>query len=251
MVMNDSQNKPLTLQELPELRRKTDAVSRFLKQQIAAHLETLRPLLSPERIFGRYAAGKSEVSGAERALEELQKNYKGFTRKPYDLSDTFDTNWLGLVGSSLELHPWEYTHEIQGRAITMTSPLRWVVNYRTNYNLIQVKNMLAGKEASRPEYLRLFVINALVFQLLLDRSPGLVQLFADLRYDLKMESPADLRSLPVVTITSSLPSFRPSDDMIMAATAFSGVPAFIELLDLDAVKTPRDPLRERLENLMG
>ncbi|HXC36698.1 MAG TPA: hypothetical protein VNV43_12535 [Candidatus Acidoferrales bacterium] len=248
--MSDALNKPLTLQELPELRRKTEAVSRFLKQQIGGHLETLRPLLAPERLFGKYAGGKSEVTAAERALEELKRNYKGFTRKPYDLSDSFDTSWLGLVGSSLELHPWEYTHEIQGKPITMNSPLRWVINYRTNYNLIQVKNALAGKETARPEYLRLFVVNALVMQLLLAQSQGLVQLFADLRYELKTESPADLFGLPVVTITSSLPSFRPSDDMIMAATAFSGVPAFIELIDLDAAKAPRDVLKERLEELL-
>ncbi|HEV2331450.1 MAG TPA: hypothetical protein VGY56_21925 [Verrucomicrobiae bacterium] len=248
--MSDAQNKPLTLQELPELRRKTDAISRFLKQQIGGHLETLRPLLAPERLFGKYAGGKGEVTAAaERALEELRRNYKGFTRKPYDLSDSFDTSWLGLVGSSLELHPWEYMHDIQGKPITMTSPLRWVINYRTNLSLIQVKNALAGKETARPEYLRMFVVNALVLQLLLAQNPGLVQLFADLRYELKTESPADLFGLPVVNITSSLPSFRPSDDMIMAATAFSGVPAFIELLDLDAVKSPKDTLREQLESL--
>jgi len=245
--MNDN---PLTLQELPELRRKTDAVSRFLKQQIAGHLETLRPLLSPERVFGKYAGGKSEAAGAERALEELKKNYKAFTRKPYDLSDTFDTSWLGLVGSSLELHPWEYAHDVQGKPITMTSPLRWVINYRTNYNLIQVKSALAGKETVRPEYLRLFVVNALVLQLLLAQNPGLVQLFADLRYELKTETPADLSGLPVVAIASNLPSFRPPDDMISAATAFSGVPAFIELIDLNSVHTAKDTLRERLESLM-
>jgi len=248
--MSDALNKPLTLQELPELRRKTEAVSRFLKQQIGGHLETLRPLLAPERLFGKYAGGKSEVTAAERALEELKRNYKGFTRKPYDLSDSFDMSWPGLVGSSLELHPWEYTYEIQGKPITMNSPLRWVINYRTNYNLIQVKNALAGKETARPEYLRLFVVNALVLQLLLAQSQGLVQLFADLRYELKTESPADLFGLPVVTITSSLPSFRPSDDMITAATAFSGVPAFIELIDLDAAKAPRDVLKERLDELL-
>lgn len=248
--MNEAPNKPLTFQELPELRRKTDAVSRLLKQQITGHLETLRPMLAPERIFGRYASGKNEVVGAERALEELQKNYRGFTKKPYDLSDAFDKNWLSLVGNSLELHPWEYTHQVQDKAITMTSPLRWVVNYRANYNLIQVKNALAGKETARPEYLRLFVVNALAFQLLLGQSQGLVQLFADLRYELKTESPPDLFGLPVVTIASSLPSFRPSDDLIAAATAFSGVPAFIELIDLDAVRAPRDILKERLEELL-
>lgn len=240
----------LSLQELPELRRKTDAVSRFLKQQIAGHLETLRPLLAPERVFGKYAGGKSDVPGADRALAELQQNYKPFARKPYDLPETLETSWLPLVGNALDLHAWEYAHPIQGKAITMTSPLRWVVNYRTNYTLAQVKDALAGKESVRPEYLRLFVVNALVLQVMLKHNPGLTQLFTDLRYELKTETPADLRGLPVVTITSSLPSFRPADDLISAATAFSGVPAFIELIDLSAAQAPRDVLKERLEELL-
>ena len=248
--MTEEQNKALTLQELPELRRKTDAVSRFLKEQIAGHLETLRPVLTPERVFGKYAGGKSDVPGAERTLTELQQSYKPFTRKPYDLPEGFDASWLGLTGNALDLHPWEYTYQLQGKSITMTSPLRWVVNYRTNYSLAQVKNALSGKETVRPEYLRLFAVNALVLQLMLARNTGLTRLFSDLRYELKVESPADLRGLPVVTITSSLPSFRPADDLIAAATAFSGVPAFIELIDLGAAQAPRDVLKERLEELL-
>lgn len=248
--MSDEQNKALSLQEVPELRRKTEAVSRFLKQQIAGHLETLRPVLTPERIFGKYAGGKVEVNGADRALAELQQRYKPFTSKPYDLPSTFDSQWLTLVGSALDLHSWEYAHQIQGKTISMTSPLRWVINYRTNYTLAQVKSVLAGKETARPEYLRLFVVDALVLQLVLDRNPGMAQLFTDLRYELKVETPADLRGLPVVTITSSLPSFRPPDDIISAATAFSGVPAFIELIDLSAAQAPKDVLKQRLEELL-
>lgn len=244
------QNITLSLQELPELRRKTEAISRFLKEQIAGHLETLRPLLAPDRVFGKHAGGKSEAPGAERALTELQQNYKPFSRKPYDLPETFEVNWLPLVGNALDLHPWEYTHQIQGKNITMTSPLRWVVNYRTNYTLAQVKNVLAGRESARPEYLRLFVVNALVLQLVLARNPGLTQLFADLRYELKIETSAELKGLPVVTITSSLPSFRPADDLIIAATAFSGVPAFIELINLAAAHAPKDVLKERIEELL-
>src|SRR6185295_8741748 len=102
--MSDGSTKSLTLAELPELRRKTEAVSQYLRQQIAAHLETLRPLLAPERVFGKYAAGKTEVPGADRALTELQQNYRPFTNKPYDLTSAFDTSWLALIGSQLELH---------------------------------------------------------------------------------------------------------------------------------------------------
>lgn len=249
--MSDETTKAVTLQELPELRRKTEAVSRFLREQIVAHLETLRPLFAPERIFGKYAGGKVDVPGVERAWVELQQNYKPFAKKPYDLPETLDQNWLTLVGNALELHTWEYVHQPQGKPITMTSPVRWVVNYRTNYSLGDIKNVLAGKEAARPEHLRQFVVNGLVLQMALNRNPGLVQLFGDLRYELKIETPPELKNLPVLTLTSCLTSFRPADDLILAATAFSGVPAFIELLATDALAQPQDPLRSRLEALIS
>jgi len=248
--MSNASTNSLTLPELPELRRKTEAVSQFLRQQIATHLETLRPLFAPERIFGKSAGGKVDVPGAERALTELQQSYRPFSHKPYDLPETLDTNWLSLVGNALELHPWEYVHQVQGKNITMSSPVRWVVNYRTNYTLAQVKNVLAGKETVRPEYLRQFVVNTLVLQLVLNRNPGLGQLFHDLRYELKTEIAPDLKGLPIVTITSCLTSFRPADDMIQAATAFSGVPAFIELLDTQALRQPIDSLQTRIEALL-
>jgi hypothetical protein len=248
--MSEEPGKALTLQELPELRRKTENVSRFLREQIAACLETLRPLFAPERIFGKHAGSKVDVPGTERALVELQQNYKPFTRKPYDLPEPFDTNWLTLVGNALELHPWEYAHSAQGKPITMSSPVRWVVNYRANYILAQVKSVLGGKETVRQDYLRQFVVNALVLQLVLNRNPGLVQLFHDLRYELKTHNSTELKGLPLVTITSHLASFRPADDLIAAATAFSGVPAFIELLDLEALRQPVDPFQVRLEALL-
>jgi hypothetical protein len=247
--MSDESSKSLTLAELPELRRKTEAVSQFLQQQIAAHLETLRPLFSPERIFGKYAGGKTEAQGAERALAELQQKYRPFTSRPYDLPSDLENNWLSLVGSALDLHPWTYEHKVGGKSIMMSSPVCWVINYKTNYSLAQVKTVISGKETVRPEYLRQFVVNALVLQLALSRNPGLLHLFKDLRYELKTESPTELKGLPVVTITSCLTSFRPADELITAATAFSGVPAFIELIDVNALQAPKDLLKEKLEAL--
>ncbi|HEY3840626.1 MAG TPA: hypothetical protein VGL72_28835 [Bryobacteraceae bacterium] len=248
--MSESHTSNLTLQELPELRRKTEAISQLLRQQIVGHFETLRPFLGPERIFGRLAGGKTDVPGADLALEELQQKYRQFTRKPYDLPDDFSASWLTLVGNALELHPWAYVHLIQGKSITMSSPLRWLVNYRSNLEVAQVKRMITGKETARLDFLRQFVVNALVLQLLLVRTPGLAPLFADLRYELKTETPSDLGGLPVVTITSILGSFRPSDDLILPATAFSGVPEFIELVDLETLKAPKDLLKERIDEVL-
>jgi hypothetical protein len=248
--MSNDSSKALTLAELPELRRKTEAVSKFLQQQIAAHLETLRPVFAPERLLGKYAGGKVEVLGAERALAELQQRYQPFTNKPYDLPSDLDLHWLTLVGNALDLHPWEYVHQVQGKAITMTSTVRWVINFRTNYTLAQVKNVLGGHETVRQDYLRQFAVNALVLQLILARNPGLTQLFRDLRYELKTETPPELKGLGMVTITSCLTSCRPADDLIQAATAFSGIPAFIELLDIESLHQPADPLRDQLEALL-
>jgi hypothetical protein len=224
-------------------------VSQYLQQQLAAHLETLRPLFAPERVLGKYAGGKTEVAGTERSMVELQQKYKPFVNKPWDLPTDFDASWLTLVGSALELYPWEYVHPVQGKSIIMSSPVRWVVNFRSNYTLANVRSVLSGKEKVRQDYLRQFAVNSLVLQLVLARIPGLVQLFHDLRFELKSESPPELKGLPIVTVTSVLTSFRPADDLISAATAFSGVPAFIELLDLQALQTPKDVLREKLEEL--
>lgn len=242
--------QPLTLSELPELRRQTEAVSKLLRQQIVAHCETLRPLLAPERIFGKLAGGKNEVRGAESALDELKKNYRPFTSKPYDLPSEFNPQWLTLVGNALEFYPWSYGYPIDGKTITMTSPVRWVVTYQSNYDLARVKAILGGKETVRLDFLRQFVVNALVLSIILSRTPGLASLFADLRYDLKVETPGDLCGLPILTITSVLSSFRPPDDLITAATAFSGVPEFIELVDLESLKQPRDVLKERIDELL-
>jgi hypothetical protein len=61
---------------------------------------------------------------------------------------------------------------------------------------------------------------------------------------------AELHDLPIPTLSFSLPSFRPSDDLILAATAFSGIPAFIELIDVAAARDIADPLKARIDELI-
>ena len=241
----------MTLQELPEIRRKTEAVARLLHEQLKQHLDTLRPVFSPERVFGKHLGGKVDVPGSERALLDLQQTYRDFSARPYDLPMEFDPHWLTLVGNKLELHPWDYNHEAKAgaetKSVTMTSPLRWILCYGSNYSVSQARQVLQGREQRRPEYLRQFVVNALVLQAVVSRFSGLAQLFSDLRYELGAASSSELGKLPLITVTSCLTSFRPSDDLILAATAFSGVPAFIELINLDEIRNPRDTLRERVE----
>jgi hypothetical protein len=76
-----------------------------------------------------------------------------------------------------------------------------------------------------------------------ERAPGLLRLFAALRYEISISEVAAYGNLPLVTISSVLPSYRPEDELILASTAFSGVSAFNELIDQNAVDALEDPLK--------
>jgi len=249
--MSEPHSKTISLQELPELRRKTETVTKLLRDQLAGYLETLRTLFAPDRVLGKHAGGRTEVPGAERALSELQQKYKAFENRPWGLSSTFDLSWLTLTGTAVAVQPWEYLVSVNGQSITMTSPVRWVLAYQSSTSLPKAKTMLAGRDASRLEDLRQTVVNALVLQMVFARNPGLGQLFRDLRFDISTESIAELPGLPVTAITSCLTSFRPADELIAAVTAFSGVPSFIELIDAETIQQPRDILREKLQSALG
>jgi len=250
----DKKPKPMTFPELTELRRKTEAVSKFLQEQLAAHLETLRPVLSPERVFSKFLGTKGDHTLSDRVFAQLQQSYRPFSGRPFDIPSEFDQQWLTLVGNRLALYPWEYAHEArtdrETKTITMASPVRWVVTFTGAYSLSQVRQCVNGKGERRVEHIRQFVVNALVTQLTINHAAGLGALFADLRYQLQTEYAPDLPKLPLTTITFGLPSFRPADDLILAATTFSGIPAFIELIDTDAAARLQDPLKTRLQELV-
>ena len=114
--MSKDETKKVSLDELPELRRKTEAVSNFLHGQLAQHLETLRPLVSPGRVLGKHAGGSSEAVWGDRAraVAEVEQTYRRHG-KLFRLIQEFDVAWLTAIGDGIELHPWEYTHEIAGR----------------------------------------------------------------------------------------------------------------------------------------
>jgi hypothetical protein len=229
-------------------------MSKFLQDQLQTHLDTLRPILAPDRVFGRHMGSKAEAPLADRAFSQLQQLYRPFAARPFDLPAEFDEYWLALVGNRLTLYPWEYTHEArserESKAISMSSPVRWVMSFTSAYTLSQLRQSLSGKGERRPEHVRQFVVNALVTQLVITHTPGLGPLLTDLRYDVQAQTSPDLPHLPLTTITAGLPSFRPSDDLILTATNFSGVPAFIELIDVDALPHLQDPLRVRMEELV-
>lgn len=245
----------LTIPELGRQREKTETISSALRSQLEAHLETLRPLLSPRRLLGKYlGASRDEAPGAEKVVADLEERYRGVAGAPFVLRPQLDQACFRALETRVELHPWEYIHRAQTdgaeKLITIRSPVRWVMSYASDYSPFQLRDVLAGKSEKRAPDVAQFVVNALVMHAMVVRFPGLAELLRDLRFEISIERAVGLGELPLVVLNSNLRSFRPGDELLIIATGFSGVAAFIELVDRDAVAEMRDPLRERLEQAM-
>ena len=241
----------LTIDQLLVLRETTERVSQYLTTRLREHLDTLYPILAPRRVFGKYVGSREPVARADEAYQQLTEKYKTVCGKPFDLRAELDEEALSAVEHGIDVQPCEYSHVIGDKVVTITSPFRWVLTFKSDYSLKEMRSLLAKAGDRRTPSIRHFVVNALAMQLVIARVPGATPLLEDLRYRLGSEVPQDLGKLPMVTIDSGLTSVRPSDELILSATRFSGVPAFIELINADAVGQLSDPFRSRIESVIA
>ncbi len=255
--MSDAQGgqRELSIDELAGVRERTEKVAALLRARLDRHLEALRPVLAPRRLLGRHVRGgvREDALNADRALTELRERYATVAGRPVNLPKELPDEPLG-VEPIAELYPFAYEHRLEGgdRAITMTSPIRWLLGFRSGYTPADLRHSVRERASLRAADARQFIVNALVLQTMLERFPEIPALLADLRYEVRVEKIEGLGDLPCATVRiTSLTSFRPSDSVIATATRFSGVPAFIELIDFDAARTMADPLREQIESGVG
>jgi hypothetical protein len=243
----------LSIDELSALRDKTDRVGELLKKQLTVHLETIRPLLSPRTVLGRHVAGGEDdrLAGADRAYEELRAQYTKHAGRPFSLPKDLEDDPVDLDGR-IDLHPWEYSQKVgdDGKVITMASPLRWVVSYRSGYAPAQLRRHVDDRKSLRRDDAKRFVLSALTFGAMLAKQDEVAQLLRDLRYQIVVEPFDGLGELPLVSIASCVPSIRPPDDLILQATKLAGLPAFIEVVDVDSVARLGDPIREKIEEIL-
>jgi hypothetical protein len=117
----------------------------------------------------------------------------------------------------------------------------------SEYSPAQMQKLMLSPGERRLDSVRNFVVNSIAFQLVLSRKALLMQLLKDLRYDITVQPLPGLGKLPMVIFNVQLASFRPADDLLLTAVRLSGVPAFIELIDTDALSNLEDPLRQQIE----
>lgn len=248
--------RAVTLEELPDLREKTENVSKFLRERLRRHLDMLRPLLAPARIFGRYVGGaKEEVTGAEDAWAQLSQKFAAVCAKPFGLPAQIEVSALESLDARLDLHPWEYGHDVGAegdtRAITVTAPMRWILGYRSAYTPAQLRQALRPGGERKTDQIRQFLVSSLALATLLGRHEGLVRLLGDLRHAITFGPAPGLGELPLVIVDSPVRTFRPADPLVLSAVRLSGVPAFVELVDTASVEAMTDGLRGEVKKILG
>lgn len=254
--MSSKLTPSLTLEQLAMFREKTETVSKILDSHLTSYLDTIKPLLAPRRALGRHVATREDVNISDRMLGQLKQQYgQVVSQIPFGLPIEFPEQTLSHLDNLPMVYAWEYGHVVEAgptkKVLTITSPVRWILTYETGAAPALVRQMLEGKVERRTETLKQFVVNALAMGLLIQAYPGVGQLLSALRYRVQTECVPGFGNLPFVTVHACLDSFRPSDELLLTATAFSGVPAFVELIQADSLQGYIDPVTEQLRQILG
>jgi len=243
--------KDLDNQQFIQLRKNTEKIADILDKRLKGHLNILRPLFTPRKLLGSYikSVNMGDVPGSDKAFAELQEQYAAVCEKPFGLPKKLQIP-LSPISSQLDAVPFKYSIYIgntKEKATSITAAARWILSYKSECPHYRLKAMISGAETHQPDDIKQSLIEHLIMVLLLKNYKDLAQLFQDLRYEVVIQKLEDLGGLPVVVLKAPIESFLPSDDFILQVTQLSGIPAFQEIIDLDAVEKMPDPLREVLQ----
>lgn len=255
MKKKKQSRKTIDDKEFFKLRQATEKISDFLTRRLTGHLEVLRPLFIARKLLGSYVKSsvKEEVSRSDKAFAKLYEHYTAVCEKPFGLSRKFEPP-LPPISNQLVGSPYQYQQSLEGsedRAITVTSPTRWLLSYRGDCPLSRLRAMVSGTETPQREDMRQGLIDHLVPVVFFTHHPELRRLLEDLRYTVETVKVTDLGNMPVVVLSAPLDTFLPADEFILQVTRLSGIPAFQEIIDLDAVDKIPDSLKDELGNLIS
>jgi hypothetical protein len=254
MTTEKISRRHLNNEEFLRLRQATEKVAQLLTKRLKGHLEVIKPLFIPRLLLGNYikSAIMDEVTGTDKAFAELQELYGTICEKPFGLPRKL-TPPLPPILNQPDTVPFQYSlslEESEEKTVNITSPTRWILSYRSECPLNRLRAMISGMEAQQMDEMRQGLLNHLTMVTLLKHFPALSQLFEDLRYQVEIRELADLGNLPVVILRSPVETFLPPDEFIAQITQLSGIPAFQEIINPEAVKNFPDPLKEALRNVI-
>jgi len=238
------------IQKFLKLRKLTRAIADLLRGQLTDYVATITPMLRPKSIFGEYIQGgsKESVRGADKAFLQLQRLYNTVVNaKPYNLLTELRAP-IQLESSAVEINPLEYAHAVSSdggsKTIAVTSPLKWVLTY-SGFSIAKLQELLADRNRMNDETHR-FVLHYTALHTVVNSYPGLPRLLEALRFPVSSEHFPQFGEMPILCISSSVSTIRPSDELIIESTEISGRDAFEEVVNLDDLRNLKDPLKSQL-----
>ncbi len=255
MGSGDILRKDLDNQQFMALRKNTEKIAAVLDKRLKGHLNTIKPLFTPRKLLGTYikSASMSDVPGSDKAFAELQEQYAAICEKPFGLPKKLKPP-LPPISSQLDAAPFIYSLYIadsKEKATSITAATRWILSYQSECPYNRLKAMVTGTETRQPDDMIQSLISYLTLGLMLKNFPSLKQLLQDLRYEVEIQQLEELGGLPVVLLKAPVECFLPPDDFILQITQLSGISAFQEIVDLDAVENIPDPLKDVLKGAVS
>jgi hypothetical protein len=243
-----------TTERLLALRKLTRAIADFLRGQMKEYLGTLAPLLRPQVVLGGYTHGsiKDPVKGADQAFKELQSLYESVgSAKPFSLTQELKPP-LDMISSALDMTVLEYSYTAQtdrhNKTVVISSPLKWALTY-TGFSPARLGDLLARRTRDANE-LQSFLVHYLVMHIVVSKQVGIRNMFEALHFPITTSHSPDFGGLPITTISSSISTIRPPDEVIVESTEVSGMDAFEEIVDIGDIARMRDPLKHRLIEIL-
>jgi hypothetical protein len=247
--------KEIDMKSMGSLRQASQKISGTLHKRLNGYLQTLSPLFAPRKVLGEFmeSAFKERVPGADANFIALEETFKTLARETFDIPAKLSTP-VPNIRNLLEIHPWEYRYLIgcdPERPVIITSPVRWTLSYAGGTTLSDVMKHQAREELLEADDLKQFIVRTLTLNKLLDTSPSIQQMLADLRFPVGSETASATGDLPLNVVGSDLATFRPQDELIETVIQLSGKPVFEELIDLDAIETLPDPFKVKITEMLG
>jgi hypothetical protein len=233
----------------------TKQVAQACLRRLKSQLDTMAMLFRPRRFLGDHmdGTGKDGATGADRNFAELQQLYARVAVRPFDLRPELRSP-LESVASQFQLDAWEYVQAIETdrgwQSIRVTTPLMWVLSYRSSLSLSTLRAVVSGGGHRDPEAVRGFVMRACLMHELFAKIPALKDVFEGLRYQVAVRHSPDLGDLPLITLTAPFRTFRPSDQLVARAAGMAGGNSFAEVLDVESVRDLADPLRDEARSIL-
>ena len=95
MEKEEINRKNLDSEEFLKLRHATGKIASVLDQRLRGHLEVLKPLFVPKKLFGSYikSSAMAEVTGSDKAFAALQEHFASVCEKPFGLLQSILFRW--------------------------------------------------------------------------------------------------------------------------------------------------------------